>query len=288
MTTWPLVGREEELAVVAEALATPGCAGVVVAGAAGVGKSRLLKEAVALAARDGLATSSVFGFAATSSIPLGAFASYPLAPPTDDEGELLQGAAASVIRAAGGRRLVLSVDDAHLLDRRSAALVHRLAVAGAAFLVVGVRSGEPSPDPVLALWKDGLAVRLELQSLSRVEVGQLLTEALGGYVDVRTAQELWRESAGNPLLLHELVLQGIESGAFVAEGDVWRRTAPSPAGHRLVEVIGARLGHLDPDERRLVELLAVAGTLGVATLERLGTEEAAASLAARGIVTAEV
>ncbi|HEX2046179.1 MAG TPA: LuxR C-terminal-related transcriptional regulator [Acidimicrobiales bacterium] len=287
MRTWPLVGREEELAVVAEARATPGCSGVVVAGAAGVGKSRLLKEAVARAARDGCATSSVGGFAATSGIPLAAFAAYPVSVPSDDEAELLQAAAASVVRAARGRRLVLSVDDAHVLDPRSAALVHRLAVAGTAFLIVGVRSGEPAPDPVVALWEHGLAARLELQSLSRGEVARLVADALGGYVDVRTAQELWRESEGNPLFLRELVLQGVESATLVHDGDVWRRTGAVPAGNRLVEVIGARIGQLDPAERRLAELLAVAGSLDVATVHRLATDGAVASLEARGILTTE-
>lgn len=289
MTTWPLVGREEELAVVAEALATPGCTGVVVAGAAGVGKSRLLKEALALAARDGFATASVVGFAATATIPLGAFAGFPV-PVTvtgEDEAELLQAAASSVLRAGGGHRLVLAVDDAHLLDRRSAALVHRLALSGAAFLLVGVRSGERAPDPVAALWTDGLALRLELQSLSRVEARWLLSEALGGYVDVQTLNELWRESGGNPLFLREVVLQGVETETLVHDGDIWRRTGSVPAGHRLVEVIGARLGHLDAGERRLAELLAVAGTLDVDTMSRLASRQAADALEARGILTAE-
>lgn len=287
MRTWPLVGREEELAVVAEALATPGCGGVVVAGAPGVGKSRLLKEAVALAAQGGYATSSVAGFAATSEIPLAAFAAHPVTAPSGEEAELLHAVAASMVRAAGGRRLVLSVDDAHVLDVLSAALVHRLAVAGAAFLIVGVRTGERSPDPIVALWEGGLAVRLELQSLSRAEAGRLLTDALGGYVDVRTAHELWRESGGNPLFLRELVLQGLESATLVHEGAIWRRTGPVPAGNRLVEVIGARFGQLDEAERRLAELLALAGTLDRATMHRLATAEAVASLEARGILSVE-
>ena len=57
---------------------------------------------------------------------------------------------------AGGRRLVLCVDDGHLLDDASAALVHQLVAAGEAFAVVTLRSGEPVPDAVRALWKDEL------------------------------------------------------------------------------------------------------------------------------------
>jgi hypothetical protein len=49
---WPLVGWQEELALVAKALGAPGISGVALAGAAGVGKTRLAREALtAIAAR---------------------------------------------------------------------------------------------------------------------------------------------------------------------------------------------------------------------------------------------
>jgi len=71
--------------------------------------------------------------------------------------ELLRRAAAALVEGRGGARLALGVDDAHLLDDVSAALVHQLAATGSEFVVVTVRSGEPVPDPVVGLWKDGLA-----------------------------------------------------------------------------------------------------------------------------------
>ena len=86
-------------------------------------------------------------------------------------------------RGRARARLALGVDDAHLLDDASAALVHQLAATGSGFVVVTVRSGEPVPDPVVALWKDGLAERVEVQALGRGEVEELITAALGGQVD---------------------------------------------------------------------------------------------------------
>jgi hypothetical protein len=55
--------------------------------------------------------------------------------------------------------------DAHLLDGGSATLVHQLALTGAATALVTARSGETAPDPVVALWKDALAERIEVAVL---------------------------------------------------------------------------------------------------------------------------
>jgi hypothetical protein len=73
------VGREEELAWVAAQRRAGGCCGVVVSGAAGVGKTRLARELLAAGVGGGGASEWVPGTAAAASIPLGAFAG--LIPP---------------------------------------------------------------------------------------------------------------------------------------------------------------------------------------------------------------
>ena len=45
---WPLIGRGEELAAVEQSLASRGAQAVVLAGAPGVGKTRLAREVLAL------------------------------------------------------------------------------------------------------------------------------------------------------------------------------------------------------------------------------------------------
>lgn len=68
---WPLVGRAEELEFVVHALGQqPG--GVVVAGGAGVGKSRLATEALARLETAGRSTASCLGSRSAASVPLGA------------------------------------------------------------------------------------------------------------------------------------------------------------------------------------------------------------------------
>ena len=151
---WPLIGRDAELRLIGEALSSDSAGGVVIAGPAGVGKTRLAGEAAELAGAQGCAVDWVRASRSARSIPLGAFA--PLLPATDrrlPEGvELLTRARHALAERAAGRRLVLCVDDGQLLDDASAALVHQLVATGEAFAVLSLRRDEPAPDALRALW----------------------------------------------------------------------------------------------------------------------------------------
>jgi type II secretory pathway predicted ATPase ExeA len=125
MGVWPLVGREEELALFDELL-RDGRGAVVVAGA-GTGKTRLVREATERAAADA-ATVHVTATRSAQVLPLAAVAALlpERAPDTSDKLELFRSARRALATRAGGRPVVLTVDDAHLLDPTSAALVHHL------------------------------------------------------------------------------------------------------------------------------------------------------------------
>src|SRR5205823_9145335 len=110
--------------------------------------------------------------------------------------DFLRRAVRALGELAGNRRLVLSVDDAHLLDAGSATLVHQVAASGTVFVVVTVRGGERAHDPIVALWKDGLAEYVELQTLARPEVDRLVATALDGDVDGAALLGLWNASQG--------------------------------------------------------------------------------------------
>ncbi|HEX9316118.1 MAG TPA: ATP-binding protein, partial [Actinomycetota bacterium] len=212
---WPLLGREAELAHLMEAIAG-GRPGIVLAGASGVGKTRLAREALGRAEAAGSATMWVVATRAGASIPLGPFAHLvpETLPPSTSRLELLLRIAEELSNRAGGRRVVVGIDDAHLLDEASAALAHQLAFSPGFFLLATVRAGEAAPDSVTALWKDGLAERLELPALSEELVGEVVSRALGGQVDGPTLARLWGTSGGNVLFLRELLLAGQESDAL--------------------------------------------------------------------------
>jgi DNA-binding CsgD family transcriptional regulator len=271
---WPLIGRDHELAAAGEALADAAAGGVVVSGAAGVGKTRLAAEVARVAEARGCAVEWARATRSAATIPLGAFA--PLLPADPAPGaaaDVLARARLALAERAGGRRLVLCVDDGHLLDDGSAALVHQVVAAGEAFAVVTVRRDERAPDALRALWKDELCAFVELAALSRAEVERLLGDVLGGPLDGRSGRALWNLTRGNALFLRELVRYGVDRGELVQEGGVWRWRGEPAAGTRLAELVGARVVDLGPGERAALEVVAVGAPVEAGLL---GAGEAAA------------
>ncbi|MGH3775407.1 MAG: LuxR C-terminal-related transcriptional regulator [Pseudonocardiaceae bacterium] len=280
------MGRDSELQFIAERMTGLEQRSVVIAGPAGVGKTRLAREALAAAKRSGRSTRWAAGTSAAAAIPLGAVAHLlPALGTASDPFTLLQRAGAAIADQGKGHRLIVGIDDAHLLDELSVTLVHQLALTRTACLVLTVRTGEPAPDPVVTLWKNGLADRLELQQLPRVELDRLVTGVLGGVVDSRTIERLWRATRGNALFLRELVEGGCETGRLRMRDGVWRwdgRMEPTP---RLREIVQAQLGGLGDDERTALELLATDEPLGLGRVASLINPEVVAVLERRGLVT---
>jgi hypothetical protein len=89
--TWPLVGRDTELGRIAEAMGDADCRGIVVSAGAGVGKSRLAREAHAAAQRSGALAVWAQATRSSATIPLGAFAGLiPEDVRSDDALELMR------------------------------------------------------------------------------------------------------------------------------------------------------------------------------------------------------
>ncbi len=284
---WPLVGREEELEFVDRALGQPGAPGVVLAGAPGVGKTRLLLETLELAGSRGLPTKMAVATRCAASIPFGALAHLL---PDDIRGgrglpNLLRSVAAALVGDPREARLVLGIDDSHFLDETSAALVHHLAAAGSAFVVASVRMGDPAPDAVVGLWKEGLAERLELRPLARGEIEELVETVLGSQVDGATLHQLWEATRGNVLFLREIVLGGLETGILGRTDGMWRLRGPLTAVPGLVDAIRDRLGTLQPRELAALEILAVGEPLGLEVLESLSDPTVVESLERKGLLT---
>jgi DNA-binding CsgD family transcriptional regulator len=281
----PLVGRRPELEVVARARAL-GMSGVVVRALAGVGKSRLAREALVQAELEGVRIAWVQATQAAASVPLGPFAGViPTEVRSDDPFELLRRSVASLRDLAGGGALVIGVDDAHLLDATSAALVLQLATSAAAFVVATVRSGEPCPDAIESLWKDAGATRLELSTLSEEETRTLVESVVGGPIEERARTWIWETSEGNALYAHELALGVLEQGMLTQVSGLWRLRNRAPVSASLADLISARLADLTPPEHRLLELLALGEPLWLAELLELIGAGSLKAAEARELIT---
>ena len=289
-TPWPLVGRAAELADVADAMDL-GAGGVLFAGPAGVGKTRLATECLALAEDRKWSTAVVRANRAAASIPYGAFA--PLLPAAfrsnEGEADALRQAAHAVLGEAGEDRLLVLIDDAHELDDASAALVHLLASSPKVFLIVTVRTGADAPEPVPALWKDELLERIEVPNLDADAAAELVSRALGGPVDGLSAYALWTASGGNALFLRELVIGACDAGALRdVGGGLWRLTGTLSPSTRLGEVVGLRLGALSDDEREVVELVAVGEPVSLDDLVDLVRTKSIDELERRGLIEVQL
>ena len=270
MTTWPMVGRDEELSLLEELVQHR--RSVVLAGPAGVGKSRLATEFLDMIERAGTRTMRVRATRATRTIPFGAFARWLPSgdSPPPSRLHLLQAAARSVTE--GGDAVVVGIDDAHLLDEGSVALTLHLLELERVTILATVRTDEPVSEEMTALWKDELADRIELDALSETEVVSLLEQSLDGPVASETVDQLWRLSAGRPLFLRELVRAAVDQGVFARRAGEWVWRGAFPSSDRLTDLLRVRLTAAGPAQREVVERVALGEPLPVEFLASFDAE----------------
>ncbi|MCT7656970.1 AAA family ATPase [Mycobacterium deserti] len=245
--------------------------GAVLIGPAGVGKTTLAREAASRIGSQFDRVDWVIATAPMATVPFAAFAHVIDVPDTGKTAEVLRNARQSL---GDGRLLV--VDDAHLLDKLSAALVYQLAVSGAASLIVTVSPNGPAADEVSALWRDDLLERIDLQPPGHDD--RRLATSVEEFVASLPApahRVLEYLAVDDPLPLAEIadlaggreaVAEAERSGAVVVDGEHVR-----PAHPLFVDAVGDALG--GPEMRRLrtelVERLGAAPPRDVVALLRL-------------------
>jgi DNA-binding CsgD family transcriptional regulator len=282
--TWPLIGRSEEMRTIQAAISATELSGIVVRGAAGVGKSRIVREAMSAAAKDRYECRWTAGTTAAQTLPLGAFASW-LDTSNADRLQLVRGVIDSLTSAAPGRTVVLAVDDAQLVDELSAFVLHQIVQRGAAKLLLTVRDGEPIPDAVREVWKDGQFDRLDLQPLSHDETTALLAATLGGHVDPDAANRLWRLTRGNVLYLRNIVERELADGRIHQHNGCWRWIGEPVMATSLIELIESRIGALPDDVGDVIDVVAVGEPISLASLRRLTDPDAVEDANTRGLIT---
>lgn len=283
---WPLTGRTEELRFIDAAMSgSSGYKGIVLAGSAGVGKTRLARETLATEHQRGRQVTRWVGATRSArALPLGAFAGVWKGSGGDPL-RLLREVMDALLEGPDGFGVVVAVDDAHLLDEHSAFLVYQLVMQGLATVVLTVRSGEPAPDSVTALWKDGQLARLELQPLSAEETATLLVSVLDGPVDETDSRRMWSLTRGNVLYLRHVLDEEIAADRWRLTGDVWRWLGQPVVSPSLAELIDAQMRGVSVSVSAVLDLLAVAEPLELSLLGRLVDQSAVETAESDGLVT---
>jgi len=283
--SWPLIGRAEELDVIAGATGKSGTsAGVVIFGKLGVGKSRLAHEAAQRCG--GALVRRASGSSAARAIPLGAFVNWLPA----DVFEPVHAAARVVnelIKGAGSRPCIIVVDDAHLLDDTSAFMLAQLVDRRLARLVLTVRGGAAIPDAVSALWRDRLLQRLDLQQLGKADCSTLLESALDGSVDPVSERRLWSLTRGNVSFLRRIVEQEMCAGRLHRTDGTWTWLAGSVVPSSVCELIEHQMGDLTDAVADAVDLLSVAGPLALRMLVDIVGSEPVEQAENRGLIVVD-
>lgn len=290
--TWALTARGAILERLGRAVADGELGGVLLTGPAGVGKTRLGDEA--LRAVPGMPTARVVGHEATRAIPLGAVAH--LLPPSlvqdvgmgeEDRARLFHRARLGLVEAAGGDRLLLLLDDVDQLDDTTLAVLLPLTQDRVLFLVATIRSGRSLPGVFDSLVKDGHLDVWEVPPLAQDEVTTLLHRVLDGPVDGASVERLMAASSGNLQTLREVVRRAREDGLLERVDGAWRLSAV-PIPTQLEELVASHLAEADEADRGVVEILAVAGSVGVADLEEIIDRDRLEALEARGFISVSI
>jgi DNA-binding CsgD family transcriptional regulator len=285
--TTPLTGRDSELGVIRRALSGAGNhSGVVVAGVAGVGKTWLAREVLRRAEASGERTTWIVGTESARALPLGAFIG-ALGEAMSDPLTNVRRVINSFVAQQRRGRVVVGVDDAHLLDGLSALVVHQLAQSGGARLVVTMRTGSEEPDAVTALWKDGLLARLDLEPLSAAATREVIESTLGGPVDARSAARFRKLTGGNALFLRQLLADQVAGGRMRKLAGVWMWDGDVAVSASLSDTLGRQMGRLSPRMALVVDTLSQCEPLAVDVLCDLVRRGDLAAAERMGLVSVE-
>jgi len=202
------------------------------------------------------------------------------APSRGDDGSALRfalfDAAAQVLRAAAHAqpRLVV-LDDLHRADTSSLLLLRHVAreIGDAQVLLLGTYRPGEAGEPLVRLLDElhPAGTRIALPGLAREEVAALVRETAGQEPSPELARALHERTAGNPLFVEEIARALAAEGGLGAADAAARAARAAPEGVR--QVILARVGHLPPAARSVLEAAAAIGReFDLRLLERVCAE----------------
>ena len=296
-----LVGRDAELEFLVSSLDQTDHDGglILLAGEAGVGKSRMARELASIASARNFTIASGRAVQASSPVPLRpivealtgverttgipdvpALAEYrpALASMLPDWGQVGQRAAEisplilgeallRLLTCVGGKGALLVLEDLHFADPETLAIVEYLAdnLAGEPVLCVAtLRDSAPSPalDMVRSLHARRAASILNIGRLAPADVRRMVADCLDQEnVHCQVVQRLLADCDGLPFAVEEMLASAISSGELVFGDEGWRANEEVTTGvpTSIAESVRHRLAGLGQKEADVLVAAAVLG-----------------------------
>jgi hypothetical protein len=210
------VGRAEQLEILRRRVSGRVRGPVIITGEPGMGRTTVLSRALDFVddQRD-----SVVRLRSSSDVPFAALRGSFAVPARATASE----AVAAITQSAGGRRLVVAADDAHLMDPPSLLALREVSRADRALLLVTcplLPGPCRKPDPTDCLLYEREVHTMTLRPLGVGEIAALLTSLMGGPVALATAEAVRAATRGRPRELQALVTT--LPACMVRRQDLWQ------------------------------------------------------------------
>lgn len=268
------IGRAAVTQGVLHAILQPGHAGAVVVGAAGIGKTavlqhiqRSLPDASIIRVR-GLQNSASFPYRALSFL-----LSELSTDVTEHPALVFHAISALLTEEAGGRSVVLAVDNAEYLDQESASLIGQLVASGRARVVMTTADFAHADPVFMAMWRLGSLVRFELLAFTFDETSQFIETELGAPVSREAVEKLWSLGGGNLQLTRAAMRGLVQRGVLSRRGEAWVLLPWTWALGADVISGSSLLRSLSSEQRSIVNLLVLTGPIAWADLTQTAEVE---------------
>lgn len=166
---------------------------------------------------------------------------------------------------AGGRGLVLAVEDLHWADPETMVVLEYLAdnLAGTSILLLTTTRPLPAPaqESMEGLERRGALTMMSLAPLDAPAVAELVAGCLEGEPPAALVDFVQESTGGVPLLVEELVTELEARGAVAREGDAWQVHGPlaGTVPPTLARAVQQRLTDLPAGAQRVARAAALLG-----------------------------
>jgi class 3 adenylate cyclase/tetratricopeptide (TPR) repeat protein/ribosomal protein L40E len=165
-----------------------------------------------------------------------------------------------VLREALNQPLIVIFEDLHWIDAETQALLKLLidSIGSAQVLMLLNYRPEYRHD-----WGTQASyTQLRLQPLAGESAAEMLTALIGEAAEVQALRRLITESTGgNPLFIEEIILELFEDGTLTRNGvvNVTRPLSQLRIPSSVKAILASRIDRLQPDEKQLIQTLAIIG-----------------------------